>query len=62
MESLYCIFPLVLRGPQGHQEERAYSLVYSIFFKDMKIKIKGGRAAGWNASGDLYGYTGGGWG
>lgn len=57
MESLCCVFPIALRDTQGHQEERAYSLVISIFFKDMKSKIKSDRATGWTASGDLYSYT-----
>lgn len=57
MKSLCCGFPIVLRDTQGHQKERAYSLVLSIFFKDMKSKIKGERATGWNASGELYSHT-----
>ena len=51
MKSLCCVFPIALRDTQGHQEERAYSLVLSLFFKDMKSKIKGERATGWNALG-----------
>lgn len=31
--------------------------VISIFFKDVKSKIKSDRATGWNASGDLHSYT-----
>ena len=34
-----------------------YGSWHSIFFKDIKIKLKGDRVTGWNASGDLYSYT-----